>query len=220
MPERAVGRFPVGKTALGVRKLGASFKLGQMLDTSTTGAGTFTALASGTLIIFAWGGGGPGNGSAGGSSGGGGGGAFYKRIPITKGQVIPYSVGGRGVGDNAGGTPGGDTFLTTPTNIEIRALGASSSGVGATAVNGDANRQGGFAGQAGSDGGGAGGGASGGGGQAGFNSVTPGMTYTPGAPNTQSVPLGGFSAGGGYNSGGTGGSGGPGRLLMMLVRAV
>ncbi len=87
----------------------------------TSATGTWTVPAGVTQItVEGWGGGGGGGKATTGWSGngcaGGGGGAYAKKnaITVTPGQVISYSIGQGGSGDN-GNNPGGDTWFLSNT---------------------------------------------------------------------------------------------------------
>lgn len=198
----------------------------QMLDTFA-GSGVFISLYTGILSIYVFGSGGAGDGASGGGGAGGGGGAAFKRIRVTPGQMLPWSVGIGAAGVSGAGSDGGPTTVTLPNGNILLATGGlgsssrngASGGVGS---GGDASGTGGTGGNAnstgaaGSNGGDLGGIAdsptSGGGGCGGLASVTSGLGF-PAAPGL-AVPTG--RGGFGNSIGGVGGAGGNGRVLMLL----
>lgn len=192
---------------------------------SSTGSGSITATNNCVALIYGFGGG----GSGGSLGGGGGGGAVYKRARIGAGQTITYSAGAGGAIATAG-NDGGDTVITLPSGLVLKATGgrAGNNGrAGGTGVGGDVNRTGGAggainaAGGSGEDGGGVGGlgnaSGGGGGGCAGLVSVTPGLAYGIGAPPTNGA-TGPGGASGGSSPGGSGFQGEAGRVLILFVR--
>lgn len=115
----------VGQSMSG-RKPKAFPALVRQIDESL-GASSFTATKAAVALIYAWGAG--GSGARDGSnvaSGGGGGGAGYKRIRITPGQVISWSIGVGGAApgsDLTDGSPGTATTVTLPTGVVLTAGG-------------------------------------------------------------------------------------------------
>jgi hypothetical protein len=206
-------------------------KLRQVLDTTTPGAGIFTAVASGILTIVAWGPGASGSSAVGGATpGGNAGGAVYKRIRLTKGQTISYLVGSAGASvTGANGNSATDTTIALPNGNQLIAQGGLALGVStlSTGIGGDLNRKGGKGGnpspapgspgEDGSPGGAPATNGSGGGGAAGFDSIIAGFAVSPGGNSNNSMALGYGAGSGGNDAGGPTASGGPGRVYMMLL---
>jgi len=208
--------------ALGARK----GSVGALLDSKSitaTGAGTYTAPASGWLYVWAWGAGGSGgaeSGSAG--TGGGTGAACFARRWVTKGQTVAYSVGagGAGVSDPSDGNAGGDTTVTLP-GLVLRAGGGQGGkkgssmpgGVGGMAYTGDVRRPGNDAASSGA--------------ASYTNGATPVgwvdlLTFIANGTSSVSAPFSGSAAGtqpgGASGAGGSSsGNGGDGRLFMLLM---
>jgi hypothetical protein len=215
-----VGQGMSGRRARGVMP-------NRILDV-TTGSGTVTLTKSATALIFLFGGCGSGAAQNAGTRGGGGGGAaLFRRVALSAGSKIAYSVGAGGAGvitDPGGlGNAGGDTTLTLPDGRILRAGGGqggvsgAASAAGGVAIGGDVNRTGGagggagIAGSAGEDGGSSGrpapsGNEGGGGGAAGLESI---------------IQAGGFTYGTGSDaetvSPGTSAVGSNGRVLIIFV---
>lgn len=177
---------------------------------SLTASGNFTVPPGVyTLDVQGWGGGGGGGGSGGGGgTSGGGGGAGYarKRIAVTPGQIIAYTIGGGGSGGGAGGSgyTGAATsfgaFFTAQAGTGGTLNPAGNAGPGGGATGGDVNMFGGSGGTGSSSNvqGGSGGAAAGGGGGAGG---------AQGNAAAGGYPGGGGAGGGSASSGGSGGSG-------------
>jgi hypothetical protein len=196
------------------RKPGLSASLSQLLDTSTPGAGTFTALATGTLLIYAWGGGASGGQQSSGTAAAGGGSeARYLAAPVVKGQVIPYSVGAGGAAASDGGStsgmagnPGADTTIDIPAFQTIICKGGlgGATGIGAQPGAGGSGGSGGSVVVPGNPGITTVGGLS-----ASLSAVTSGLSGTPGAGGASNTSPGGSST-----------AGTAGRVLIDLVRRI
>jgi hypothetical protein len=173
------------------------------IKVSTSGSGSYTAIAECEALIYAWGAAGSGaldSGSV--ASGAGAGAAGYKRVPLARGQVLSWSVGTGGAetdADPSNGNDGGDTTVTLPWGLVLTAGGGKRGVRGASPQTGglggqcsgawDLARAGGnggngvtaagTAGTAGTGGGTPGNGSGnfgGGGAAAGFSDVAPGLT--------------------------------------------
>ncbi len=99
---------------------------------SFTSSGTFTVPAGVYLLIIeAWGAGGGGGGSLSttdSGSGGGGGGYGIKRLAVTPGQVITFTIGAGGTGGTSGGGTGGTGGSTNIAGVIGVAGGAGGPG--------------------------------------------------------------------------------------------
>lgn len=206
------------------RKPGSALSLSDLPIVAATGSGVATASWDCWALIYAWGPGGSGGSGSGnsGAPGGGGGGALFKRLRLSRGQTISYSVGTPGAGATTD-TPGNsatDTTVTLPTGVVLTAGGGkggpltlgTASGLGGASVGGDLNRTG-------SDGGSYSGTRAGGNG-AGFadlvSSFGGGLGSAGGTTVAGSAPGGGS---GGIAVAGTTGAGGAGKIIIVLVRA-
>ena len=209
----------------------------QILDVYA-GSGTFSAGFSGILSVWLNGAGGSGQATnGGGCAGGGGGGSAFKRIRISAGQQLQWTVGVGGLAVASGpGNPGGDTFISMSGGLLVLAAGGlgGSGGVGGVGGGGSGADFVGFGGQgasaantAGSTGSQAGcaGGlgnsfGGGGGGAGGFSTITSSFSYpvisTIGGPSAAAVGIGGA----GNNNGTGSNSGQNGRILIVMHRYV
>ncbi len=99
---------------------GLQFIFGQTINISTSGNGQFVVpanICALTVEVMGAGGGGGFSDSRGQTTGGGGGGAYaQKKIFVTAGQTINYSVGAGGSG-GSGTNHGGNTWFFNPTTL-------------------------------------------------------------------------------------------------------
>lgn len=223
---------PLGRTAtLGGRKGLGNYQIAPVQTAyATSGTGSLTVTRAGWAHIWLVG---PGGGGiqGGGGPGGGGGGACFKRIRVSKGQVISWSLGSPGA-TLPSTQDATNSTVTLPTGLQLVAGGGkggsgTTGGAGGTATGGELNRTGGSggnaangsAGEQGGAGGSGGANGGGGGGAAGFNDFG---TFTGGAGATggntasaASVPGGG----GGGSVSGSPSSGALGHILIYVTRA-
>lgn len=156
---------------------------------TATGAGIYTAPRKGVLAIYAWGAGGAGfTGGSSDADAGGSAAALKKRLRITKGQQLLYSVGA-----GVASADGQDTIVNLPSGAVLRAGGgkvasAGTGGKGGIASGGDINLNG-------SDG-------------VVLTSVNNGTGNPGGGANPGAAGLGSWNPGAGFMS--QGGSGAPG----------
>jgi hypothetical protein len=218
-------------------KRGADAKVDavQVVEVTSLGTGSVTVLRHGWALIYLLGVGGSGEASAG--RGGGGGAALYRRVRVTPGQIISWTLGtpGAAAPTSTPGNDGTDSTVTTPTGLVLKAgagKGGTSvaPGAGGVATGGDINRNGGAggtfagngvgAGLGGGNGGAGSGNGGGGGGGAGFSDVGSALAGGSGGagPSGAGALYGG---GGGGTVSGTGfdsGAGVGGRLVIWFVR--
>lgn len=115
---------------------------------TTSGAGAVLAPENCVVQSWLWGGGASGvNASASGLNGSGGGGAsaLYKRFVLSRGQSFLYDIAAGGAAQpsvNVLGNDGGDSTLTLPSGLVVRAGGGKALGAGGIATGGDINRPG------------------------------------------------------------------------------
>lgn len=203
---------------------------------TTSSTDSYTATTGCIALIYAWGAGGSGSLDGSQASGGGGGAAGYKRLRMTAGQVLSWSVGAGAAAPTTVGIDGGDTTVTLPGGLVLTAGGGKGGADGAVAGgaggvasgswdvarNGGAGGPGGGSATAGGSptGGGTGGAASGnyggGGGSAGFTDKVSGLpTGNGGAGNAGSDEA---TAPGGASGGGSVGQPGKnGRVLVYIL---
>jgi hypothetical protein len=125
------GAFPT----LGQRRSGQRQTLAGLPVVSNGGSGTFQANQACRLIAYGYGGG--AGGSVGGSFGSGGA-AFYHVVILKQGQALPWVCGVGGTADNVGSSPGadgGDTSITLPSGLVVKAEGGHGDGTAALAFN-------------------------------------------------------------------------------------
>lgn len=217
-------------------------------DLVSSTPGTIVAPRRCIALIYMIGGGASGGGQANNGGGGGGGSALFKRVRLSQGQVLSYSVAalvaapvGVSVGSN-----GNPSTVTLPDGRKLIAGGGTGGAIlpsatvdvaGGVASGGDINRPGGTggsvdftalgrAGGSGGVGGGAGGagtpmgtGYGGGGGSAGFGDIGARLIGGNGSDGFSSVPGGLPGGGGGGSNTGVPSDGSRGEIWIWLVRA-
>lgn len=199
----------VSRTALGT--------VATLVGVTFTASGTWTAPASGEIMVYGIGGGGGGGGGQGGAAGAGGGGGaacrpFWYPITVAAGDVLSITIGAAGAhgnGGNAGGSAGtngttGGASQIIHSGVTLASWQGADPGLGANGSSGATGGAYGIAtyipgGQGGDDGSNPGVA----GGHGGWNSGGAGGTSTGGGG-------GGGGASSNYNNASKGGAGGVG----------